>query len=129
MVTDPGRYDVIVTDNVFGDILTDVACAATGSAAWASSAELTSLPSGPSLFEPMHGPQDAGPTGEVRTDPLGALNAAAQMLRHLGETSTGDALWRATLRAARTGQGPDPTNDALVELVCGSARELMKEKR
>jgi 3-isopropylmalate dehydrogenase len=128
MVTDPGRYDVIVTDNLFGDILTDVACAATDSAPWASSAELTSLPQGPSLFEPMHGPQDAGPGGEIRTNPLGAINAAAMMLRHLGEVQAGNALWRTTLDlAAHPSASQHAPDAALVHDVVVAALALMKE--
>lgn len=129
IVSDPARYDVIVTDNVFGDILTDVACAATDSAPWASSAELTSLPQGPSLFEPMHGPQDAGPGGEIRTNPLGAVNAAAMMLRHLGEEKAGNALWRTALdlAAGRTAAPAAPADAELVRHVVLTALALMKE--
>ncbi len=54
-VQDPGRYDVIVTDNLFGDILTDLGGAVTGGIGLASSANLNPARTGPSLFEPVHG--------------------------------------------------------------------------
>jgi 3-isopropylmalate dehydrogenase len=95
LVADPRGYDVIVTDNVFGDIVSDVACAATHSLAHSASAELSLLSGGPSLFEPMHGPQDAG-----GTNPLGLLSAVAMMLSDLSEQRLGRALSRATLELA-----------------------------
>lgn len=125
LVTDPGRYDVIVTDNVFGDIVSDVAAAATGATAYSASAELTTRSGGPSLFEPIHGPQDVTPGTEEPGNPLGALSAVAMMLRHLGDSAAGDALRDATLELAGQPAGSDTD---LVAAVAAAARARMKEK-
>ncbi|MGO9876211.1 MAG: 3-isopropylmalate dehydrogenase [Acidimicrobiia bacterium] len=84
LVQDPGRYDVIVTDNLFGDILTDLAGAVAGGIGRAASANLNPARTGPSLFEPVHGsaPDIAG-TG--RADPRAAVISAAMMCDFLGE--------------------------------------------
>jgi 3-isopropylmalate dehydrogenase len=83
-VQDPGRYDVIVTDNLFGDILTDLGGAISGGIGLASSANLNPARTGPSLFEPVHGsaPDIAG-TGQA--NPVAAILSAALMLDYLGE--------------------------------------------
>jgi 3-isopropylmalate dehydrogenase len=83
LVTDPGRFDVIVTDNLFGDILTDLGAAIAGGLGTAASANLNP-DSSPSLFEPVHGsaPDIAG-TG--RANPVAAVLSAALLLDHLGE--------------------------------------------
>ncbi len=83
-VQDPQRYDVIVTDNLFGDILTDLGGAVSGGVGLASSANLNPARTGPSMFEPVHGsaPDIAG-TG--RADPRAAILSAAMMLDFLGE--------------------------------------------
>ncbi len=83
-VQDPGRYDVIVTDNLFGDILTDLGGAVGGGIGRAASANLNPARTGPSLFEPVHGsaPDIAG-TG--RADPRAAVISAAMMCDFLGE--------------------------------------------
>jgi 3-isopropylmalate dehydrogenase len=84
-VQDPGRYDVIVTDNLFGDILTDLGGAVGGGIGRAASANLNPTRTGPSLFEPVHGsaPDIAG-TGQA--DPRAAVISAAMMCDFLGET-------------------------------------------
>ena len=84
LVESPGRFDVIVTDNLFGDILTDLAGAVAGGIGKAASANLNPDRTGPSLFEPVHGsaPDIAG-TG--RANPLAAIRSAAMMLEFLGE--------------------------------------------
>ncbi len=86
LVDDPGRFDVIVTDNLFGDILSDLAAALTGGLGLAPSANLNPDRTGPSVFEPVHGsaPDIAG-TGKA--NPAGAALSAALMLDHLGETT------------------------------------------
>ena len=83
-VSDPGRYDVIVTDNMFGDIITDLGGAVAGGVGRAASANLNPARTGPSLFEPVHGsaPDIAG-TGKA--DPRAAIVSAAMMLEFLGE--------------------------------------------
>ncbi len=82
-VEDPKRYDVIVTDNLFGDILTDLGGAVSGGVGLASSANLN--PEGVSMFEPVHG---SAPdiTGQGIANPLAAILSGAMMLEHLGET-------------------------------------------
>jgi 3-isopropylmalate dehydrogenase len=83
-VTDPARYDVIVTDNMFGDIITDLGGAVAGGVGRAASANLNPARTGPSVFEPVHGsaPDIAG-TGKA--DPRAAIVSAAMMLEFLGE--------------------------------------------
>ncbi|MDR8018520.1 3-isopropylmalate dehydrogenase [Nesterenkonia aerolata] len=83
MVNDPGRFDVIVTDNLFGDILTDLAAAVTGGIGLAASASINTEGSAPSMFEPVHGsaPDIAG---QQIADPTAAVLSAALMLDHLG---------------------------------------------
>jgi len=83
MVTDPARFDVIVTDNLFGDIITDLAGAVGGGIGLAASANLNPSRSFPSMFEPVHGsaPDIAG-TGTA--DPSAAIMSAALLLEHLG---------------------------------------------
>ena len=80
----PGRYDVIITDNLFGDILTDLGGAISGGIGFAASANLNPARTGPSLFEPVHGsaPDIAG-TGQA--NPVAAILSAALMLDYLGE--------------------------------------------
>jgi len=100
MVNDPGRFDVIVTDNLFGDILTDLGAAIAGGLGTAASANLNpgSGPGwvAPSLFEPVHGsaPDIAG-TG--RASPIAAVLSAGLMLDHLGEREAAAALERAVI--------------------------------
>jgi 3-isopropylmalate dehydrogenase len=84
MVESPHRYDVVVTDNLFGDILTDLAGAVAGGIGLAASANLNPARTGPSLFEPVHG---SAPdiVGTGRANPLAAIRSAAMMLDFLGE--------------------------------------------
>ena len=101
LVESPGRYDVIVTDNLFGDILTDLGGAVTGGIGLAASANLNPDRTGPSLFEPVHG---SAPdiVGTGRANPMAAIRSAAMMLEFLGE---GDAARRICEAAAvRLGQ-------------------------
>jgi 3-isopropylmalate dehydrogenase len=83
LVESPHRYDVIVTDNLFGDILTDLSGAISGGIGRAASANLNPARTGPSLFEPVHGsaPDIAG-TGKA--NPAAAIISVAMMLEHLG---------------------------------------------
>ena len=90
LVEQPGRYDVIVTDNLFGDILTDLAGAVSGGIGFAASANLNPDRTGPSLFEPVHGAAH-DIAGKGIANPLAAIHSAALMLEHLGE---GDAAQR-----------------------------------
>jgi 3-isopropylmalate dehydrogenase len=84
-VQSPQQYDVIVTDNLFGDILTDLGGAVSGGIGFASSANLNPARTGPSMFEPVHGsaPDIAG---QSKANPVAAILSAALMLDHLGES-------------------------------------------
>jgi 3-isopropylmalate dehydrogenase len=84
LVDDPARFDVIVTDNLFGDILSDLGAALTGGLGLSPSGNLNPDRTGPSVFEPVHGsaPDIAG-TG--RANPAGAVLSASLMLAHLGQ--------------------------------------------
>ncbi|AHI22615.1 3-isopropylmalate dehydrogenase [Corynebacterium vitaeruminis] len=84
MVTNPSRFDVIVTDNLFGDILTDLAGAVTGGIGLAASGNIDATGTNPSMFEPVHGsaPDIAG---KGIADPTAAILSAAMLLRHLGD--------------------------------------------
>ncbi|QLD13126.1 3-isopropylmalate dehydrogenase [Microbacterium oleivorans] len=83
LVTNPGRFDVIVTDNLFGDILTDLAGAVTGGIGLAASGNINPDGAFPSMFEPVHGsaPDIAG---QHKADPTAAILSVALMLDHLG---------------------------------------------
>jgi 3-isopropylmalate dehydrogenase len=82
-ITDPGRYDVIVTDNLFGDIVTDVAAAVTGGIGLAASGNLDASGTNPSMFEPVHGsaPDIAG---QGIADPTATVLSVGLLLEHLG---------------------------------------------
>jgi 3-isopropylmalate dehydrogenase len=84
MVTDPGRYGVIVTDNLFGDILTDLAGAIAGGIGLAASGNLDVSRTNPSMFEPVHGsaPDIAG---QGKADPTAAVLSVSMLLEHVGE--------------------------------------------
>ncbi len=83
LVTDPSRFDVIVTDNLFGDILTDLAGAVTGGIGLAASGNINPDGAFPSMFEPVHGsaPDIAG---QQKADPTAAILSIALLLDHLG---------------------------------------------
>jgi 3-isopropylmalate dehydrogenase len=83
MVTNPERFDVIVTDNLFGDIITDLAAAITGGIGLAASGNLDVSRTFPSMFEPVHGsaPDIAG---QAKADPTATVLSVAMMLEHLG---------------------------------------------
>jgi 3-isopropylmalate dehydrogenase len=99
LVEAPDRYDVIVTDNLFGDILTDLAGAVCGGIGLAASANLNPARTGPSLFEPVHGAaHDIAGTG--RANPLAAIRSAAMMLDHLGEADAAARITKAVLEYA-----------------------------
>ncbi|MEO7448560.1 MAG: 3-isopropylmalate dehydrogenase [Humibacillus sp.] len=83
MVTDPGRFDVIVTDNLFGDIITDIAAAIAGGIGLAASGNINPARTTPSMFEPVHGsaPDIAG---QGKADPTAAILSVGMLLAHLG---------------------------------------------
>ena len=91
LVTDPGRFDVIVTDNLFGDIITDLAAAVTGGIGLAASGNINPEKTAPSMFEPVHGsaPDIAG---QQKADPTAAILSASLLCDHLGLTEAAAAI-------------------------------------
>lgn len=94
LTTDPSRFDVIVTDNLFGDIITDLAAAITGGIGLAASGNINMEGTFPSMFEPVHGsaPDIAG---QQKADPTAAILSAALLLAHLGFTDEAARVERA----------------------------------
>lgn len=97
LTTNPSRFDVIVTDNLFGDILTDQAAAISGGIGLAASANINPDRTAPSMFEPVHGsaPDIAG---QGVANPLGAIWSAALMLDHLGHPEAAQEVTAAMAR-------------------------------
>ena len=96
MTTDPSRFDVIVTDNLFGDIITDLAAAITGGIGLAASGNINPDRTAPSMFEPVHGsaPDIAG---QQKADPTAAILSASLLLDHLGHPDAAAAIETAVL--------------------------------
>lgn len=113
MVTDPGRFDVIVTDNLFGDILTDLAAAIAGGIGLAASGNLNIEGTAPSMFEPVHGsaPDIAG---QGVADPVAAVLSAAMLLRHVGLPAGAQAIEAALAQELATRQPGQPVVTAEV---------------
>ncbi len=98
MVRDPRQFDVIVTNNMFGDIITDLAAGLQGGLGMAASGNIH--PGKTSMFEPVHG--SAPPiAGKNMANPFGAILTSAMMLRHLGLAKESDAIEAAILEAVR----------------------------
>jgi 3-isopropylmalate dehydrogenase len=121
MVTDPARFDVIVTDNLFGDILTDLAAAISGGIGLAASGNINPDGAFPSMFEPVHGsaPDIAG---EGKADPTAAILSVALLLDHLGETDAADRVRAAVTSdlADRAGQrSTSEIGDAIAARLAG----------
>jgi 3-isopropylmalate dehydrogenase len=95
-VENAARYDVVVTDNLFGDILADLAGAVTGGIGLAASANLNPARTGPSVFEPVHGAA-YDIVGTEKANPLAAIRSAAMMLEHLGEVAAAERVTKAVL--------------------------------
>ena len=116
LVSSPGRYDVVVTDNLFGDILTDLGGAVTGGIGNAASANLNPDRTGPSLFEPVHG---SAPdiVGTGRANPVAAIRSAAMMLEFLGEATAAAVIDEATAAPLPAGA----TTAEIGDLVADSA--------
>lgn len=93
-VTDPGRFDVVVTDNLFGDIITDLGAAIAGGIGLAASGNLDVTGANPSMFEPVHGsaPDIAG---RDLADPTAAVLSVAMLLEHLGHGEASHRVERA----------------------------------
>jgi len=111
---DPGRYDVIVTDNLFGDIITDLAGAVTGGIGLAASANLNPDRTYPSMFEPVHGAaHDALGTDGV--NPTATILAAAHMVEFLGEANAGARIRKAVADVLATNPTPKTIGDLVTE--------------
>jgi 3-isopropylmalate dehydrogenase len=112
MVTDPGRFDVIVTDNLFGDIITDLAAAVAGGIGLAASGNLDVSGTNPSMFEPVHGsaPDIAG---QGKADPTAAVLSASMLLAHVGKTEAAKRVEAAVAAdlATRDAQRPGTTTE------------------
>ncbi|MFT3871215.1 MAG: 3-isopropylmalate dehydrogenase [Nocardioides sp.] len=96
LVTDPARFDVIVTDNLFGDIITDLAAAVTGGIGLAASGNINPDRTTPSMFEPVHGsaPDIAG---QQKADPTAAILSVGLLLDHLGHADAATTVESAVL--------------------------------
>jgi 3-isopropylmalate dehydrogenase len=119
-VTDPGRFDVVVTDNLFGDILTDVAAAITGGIGLAASGNLDPSRANPSMFEPVHGsaPDIAG---QQKADPTATILSVALMLEHLGHSAEAARVENAVLERLAGSPAPAPTSQIGDELAALAA--------
>ena len=113
MVTDPGRFDVIVTDNLFGDILTDEAGAVTGGVGLSASGNINPEGAHPSMFEPVHGsaPDIAG---QGKADPTATIASVALMLNHLGYADQSRAIMDAIEEDMRNRAAANAAGDPLV---------------
>lgn len=128
MIEDPARFDVIVTDNMFGDIITDLGAAIQGGLGIASGANLN--PSGVSMFEPIGGTAP-GFEGTGLINPLAAIGAAAMMLDTLGEHQAATTVESAvgvvagslpSLRAGEMGISTSQVGDKVAGLVASGER-------
>jgi 3-isopropylmalate dehydrogenase len=125
LVTDPSRFDVIVTDNLFGDILTDLAAAITGGIGLAASGNVNPERTTPSMFEPVHGsaPDIAG---QAKADPTATVLSVSLMLEHLGLTEearrVADAVAADIAERDGTPRSTSAVGDALAARVASGAR-------
>jgi 3-isopropylmalate dehydrogenase len=126
-VTQPERFDTVVTENLFGDIITDLGAAVQGGMGLAASGNLDPTRRAPSMFEPVHG---SAPdiVGSGRADPIAAIMSLGQLLDFLGEEAAAGRVDRAVAsylseRGDRVPDGDELTTgdvgDALAELVAG----------
>jgi 3-isopropylmalate dehydrogenase len=119
-VTDPGRFDVVVTDNLFGDILTDLGAAIAGGIGLAASGNLDVSRTNPSMFEPVHGsaPDIAG---QGLADPTAAILSVAMLLDHLGRTEDATRIEAAVARDLATRDAKEPgSTSAIGERIASS---------
>jgi 3-isopropylmalate dehydrogenase len=120
-VTQPERFDVIVTDNLFGDILTDLAAAVTGGIGLAASGNINPDRTFPSMFEPVHGsaPDIAG---QGKADPTATILSVAMLLEHLGLTAEAarvEAAVAADLAERTSARSTSEVGDAIAARVAG----------
>ncbi|MEW2356128.1 3-isopropylmalate dehydrogenase [Spirillospora sp. NPDC029432] len=122
-VNDPGRFDVVVTDNLFGDIITDIGAAIAGGIGLAASGNVNPEGAAPSMFEPVHGsaPDIAG---QGKADPTATILSVVMLLDHLGAAEAARRVERAVSDdlLERAGQGARTTaqvGDAIAKRVSG----------
>jgi 3-isopropylmalate dehydrogenase len=121
-VTDPGRFDVVVTDNLFGDIITDIGAAIGGGIGLAASGNLDVSRVNPSMFEPVHGsaPDIAG---QQKADPTATVLSVALLLDHLGHADAAQRVEAAVAQDLSTRgtsvRSTAEVGDALAALVAG----------
>jgi 3-isopropylmalate dehydrogenase len=120
-VTEPERFDVVVTDNLFGDILTDLGAAIAGGIGLAASGNIDVSRTNPSMFEPVHGsaPDIAG---QGVADPTATVLSVGMLLEHLGESAAAarvEAAVVADLAARERGRSTSEVGDALAAFVAG----------
>ena len=119
-VTNPEKFDVVVTDNLFGDILTDIGAAIAGGIGLAASGNINPEKTTPSMFEPVHGsaPDIAG---KAIADPTAAIMSASMMLSHLGEDLLAkkieDAVSKDLANRGQTKRSTFEIGDAIAKLV------------
>jgi 3-isopropylmalate dehydrogenase len=118
MVKDPSQFEVVVTNNMFGDIATDLGAALQGGLGMAASGNIH--PGRVSMFEPVHGsaPKYAG-TGKA--NPFGAILTAGLLLEHLGHVTEAEALERAVARCVREGRATADVGGSLSTSAAGDA--------
>jgi 3-isopropylmalate dehydrogenase len=120
-VTNPERFDVVVTDNLFGDIITDIAAAICGGLGLAASGNINPTGAFPSMFEPVHGsaPDIAG---KNLADPTATVLSISMMLNHLGEVKAANDVESAVARdLASRGDKKRSTTEIGQALVAGVA--------
>jgi 3-isopropylmalate dehydrogenase len=120
-VTNPERFDVVVTDNLFGDIITDIAAAICGGIGLAASGNINPTGAFPSMFEPVHGsaPDIAG---KNLADPTATVLSIAMLLNHLGESkAASDVETAVTKDLASRGDKKRSTTEIGAALVAGVA--------
>jgi 3-isopropylmalate dehydrogenase len=118
-VTNPERFDVVVTDNLFGDIITDIAAAICGGIGLAASGNINPTGAFPSMFEPVHGsaPDIAG---KNLADPTATVLSIAMMLNHLGQTQAATDVEKAVAKdLASRGDKKRSTSEIGDALVAG----------
>jgi 3-isopropylmalate dehydrogenase len=118
MVTDPGRFDVIVTDNLFGDIITDLAGAVSGGIGLAASGNIDATGTNPSMFEPVHGsaPDIAG---QGIADPTAAVMSVALLLAHVGDDAAAARVDKAVEKHLATLGGEKLSTSAVGDRIVG----------
>jgi 3-isopropylmalate dehydrogenase len=121
LVTNPGRFDVIVTDNLFGDILTDLAGAVTGGIGLAASGNINPDGAFPSMFEPVHGsaPDIAG---QQKADPTAAILSVSLLLDHLGLRDEAARVTRAVEDDIAARDGAPRTTSQIGDGIAGRLR-------